>query len=461
MKVRTVLSCFLAVAVVCRLPASAAPFKDGDRVVFCGDSVTHHGFYVTPIQTFYYTRFPGRNIQIFNCGVGGECASETPWRFEKDVVAKRPTAIHLLLGMNDVNVLGYFTNAAPDVVARSKSAPATFEKAMGALKRMMDEKLPKTEIVWATLVPWDDELRFKTPRPPITGVTAAEEPLCETVRKLHSRHGGGFVDYYTAMLAYNRKLHRRNPYASLSPDRIHPREPGGLFMMRTFLKAHGEPGVVSETVVDARKGVLISAENSEVSGLRASGDSVSFSLLEKALPFPVEPAAREIADEIGFDDEFNREVLCIRNLPAGAWKLKIDGAEVCRAPADEWAKGVNLAKYATPMMEQSRKVAALAAGRRDREKVLRSMWCSHMVARRWLFGLGLEQRDFEDVRYMLAYARGYVRGDAGRKQGDSGNFRAFLENWPKRTRLEAAVEAAHADIRRANRPVAHKFELTR
>ena len=42
--------CF-AVAVLAA-GARAVPYSEGDRVVFYGDSVTHHGHYVTPIQTF-------------------------------------------------------------------------------------------------------------------------------------------------------------------------------------------------------------------------------------------------------------------------------------------------------------------------------------------------------------------------------------------------------------------------
>ena len=35
-----------------------APFKDGDRVVFFGDSITHGGFYGEYVNLFYATRYP-------------------------------------------------------------------------------------------------------------------------------------------------------------------------------------------------------------------------------------------------------------------------------------------------------------------------------------------------------------------------------------------------------------------
>ena len=52
----------LAAAAGAVLLAQAAPFKDGDRVVFFGDSITHGGFYGEYVNLFYATRYPERNI---------------------------------------------------------------------------------------------------------------------------------------------------------------------------------------------------------------------------------------------------------------------------------------------------------------------------------------------------------------------------------------------------------------
>jgi hypothetical protein len=41
-------------------------FKDGDRVAFIGNSITHGGLYHLYIQTYYQTRFPDRNIDFYD-----------------------------------------------------------------------------------------------------------------------------------------------------------------------------------------------------------------------------------------------------------------------------------------------------------------------------------------------------------------------------------------------------------
>ena len=54
--------------------ASAQDFhlKDGDRVVFFGDSITDQRLYTTFTETFAVTRFPKRNITFIHSGWGGD-----------------------------------------------------------------------------------------------------------------------------------------------------------------------------------------------------------------------------------------------------------------------------------------------------------------------------------------------------------------------------------------------------
>jgi len=440
---------------------SAMPYSDGERVVFYGDSVTHHGYYVTPIQTFYYTRHPDRDIRIWNCGVGGETSGEALWRFDVDVLARRPTAASVLFGMNDVCVLGYQPGANELALRRRREAPSSFEANMRKIMARFREDLPGAKLTWCTLVPWDDELKFMKPRPPITGVTAGERPLCDFVTRFQKEVGGGYVDYYTPMLAYNRKLHAKDPYASLSPDSIHPKEPGGLFMAQLFLKAQGHDGIVSDVCLDANALKVKRARNAEVSAVARAGGGVAFTVLEKALPFPVDPAARGLADDIGFDAALNREILSVEGLADGDWTLSIDETDVVTKPAAEWARGVNLAICETPMMAQSRKVSSKVEERRAKEREVRSMMVARLVALRWLGGVPFaEGEKGKDDRFAQAFAAGYMKAcrDAKIKPPDA-NFDSLSKNWPNRKKMEATIEAMHLEIRKLNRPAPHRFVL--
>ena len=77
---------------------------------------------------------------------------------------------------------------------------------MRKLHALLQDKAPGARICWCTLVPWDDELQFKPPRGPITGVTEGERPLSDFVTAFRQEVGGDYVDFDGPMLAYNRKL---------------------------------------------------------------------------------------------------------------------------------------------------------------------------------------------------------------------------------------------------------------
>ncbi|MEI8274291.1 MAG: hypothetical protein WCG08_16890, partial [Paludibacter sp.] len=66
-------------------------FKDGDRVAFIGNSITHGGLYHLYIQSYYQTRFPERNIEFYNCGVGGDITTNVLDRMDYDILSHNLT----------------------------------------------------------------------------------------------------------------------------------------------------------------------------------------------------------------------------------------------------------------------------------------------------------------------------------------------------------------------------------
>src|SRR5512139_2523761 len=80
--------------------------KDGDRVVFYGDSITDQRLYTTFVETYALTRFPQRTITFVHSGWGGDrvtggAGGGIDLRLQRDVVPYRPNVVTIMLGMND------------------------------------------------------------------------------------------------------------------------------------------------------------------------------------------------------------------------------------------------------------------------------------------------------------------------------------------------------------------------
>src|SRR5262245_57715418 len=92
--------CFPMIA----LPLHAQEFalKDGDSVVFLGDSITAARTYGKIVENFTLLRFPERKIRFFNAGQGGDTMSGCLQRLDRDVFVHNPTAVIVAFGVNDI-----------------------------------------------------------------------------------------------------------------------------------------------------------------------------------------------------------------------------------------------------------------------------------------------------------------------------------------------------------------------
>jgi lysophospholipase L1-like esterase len=82
--------------------------KDGDRVVFYGDSITEQRLYTTFTETYVVTRFPTMDVRFVHSGWGGDRVTgggggPIDTRLDRDVFAYKPTVMTIMLGMNDAS----------------------------------------------------------------------------------------------------------------------------------------------------------------------------------------------------------------------------------------------------------------------------------------------------------------------------------------------------------------------
>src|SRR5689334_13631548 len=99
MRIALVVLLLLAAA---RGAAADFALKDGDTVVFLGDSITAARTYGKIVENYTLLRFPDRKVRFVNAGWGGDTAAGGLKRLERDVFAHHPTVLTVAYGVNDI-----------------------------------------------------------------------------------------------------------------------------------------------------------------------------------------------------------------------------------------------------------------------------------------------------------------------------------------------------------------------
>ncbi|MCC6264144.1 MAG: DUF1080 domain-containing protein [Bryobacterales bacterium] len=332
--------------------------KDGDRVVFFGDSITDQRLYTTFVETFVVTRFPTKDVTFTHSGWGGDRVTGgggggIGQRLSRDVVAYKPTVVTVMLGMNDGRYRA-FDQQIFEIYSRG------YRNIVDTLKK----ELPGVRITAIQPSPYDDVTRAPTFK---GGYNAVLLRYSDFIAQLAASEGLQTADLNRPMVAMLAAAKAANPKLAekILPDRVHPRASGHLVMAQQLLKAWGAPGLVSAVEIDAAKGRIAKAENTAVSDASFTG-GVAWTQLDRALPMPVDmtdPVMALAVNSAGFQETLNRQMLQVSGLGAGRHTLFIDGEAVGTFTAKELAAGVNLARLETPMWAQAMRVHQLTLSR--------------------------------------------------------------------------------------------------
>src|SRR3954462_7188111 len=97
-----VLACVLALGPVSTVRADEYAIRDGDTVVFLGDSITAARTYGKIIENYTLLRFPDRKVRFINAGWGGGPAAGGLARLERDAFERGATVLIVAYGINDI-----------------------------------------------------------------------------------------------------------------------------------------------------------------------------------------------------------------------------------------------------------------------------------------------------------------------------------------------------------------------
>jgi len=98
------------------------PFRNNDRIVFVGDSITESGRFSQPplgngyVYIFYnllLAKYPEIDVEVINSGISGNTVKDLMNRWDDDVISLKPNWISIMIGINDIH--RYLGGVDPDL----------------------------------------------------------------------------------------------------------------------------------------------------------------------------------------------------------------------------------------------------------------------------------------------------------------------------------------------------------
>jgi lysophospholipase L1-like esterase len=328
-------------------PAAAADdqaffFKEGDKVVMLGDSITEQYLYSTYVEMWSITRFPTWKMTFRNVGIGGDRSVGGNGRFQRDVASLHPTALTVDFGMNDGGYGGF--------------NPGLYKAYMDGLQGIADQaKAAHIRVAWLTPSPFEK----KADGLALQGYNETLEKFSAGVKEIAERNEGLFVDQFHPYVKLEDEARAANPRNRIGGgDEVHPGPPGQAVMAWAILKGLHFPELVSAVEIDAGSGKVTGQKNCKADELEVKDGRVRFRRHDEALPFFPEEA-KGILKWVPIRDELNDYRLKVTGLAEGRYEVRLGGKKVAEYPAGDLASGVNLAGPALaegPVADQVRAV---------------------------------------------------------------------------------------------------------
>ena len=203
--------------------------QDGERMLFIGDSITDCGRrdramplgdgYVSMFTELATAKYPERNIDWVNMGVGGNRTTHLKKRWQTDMIDHRPDRLSIKIGINDLNS---FRRGDPDGVSPDQ------------YKRNYDEILTSSrqavgEIPILLITPFyistdrDDE---------VEGAVLGMIPeYINGVEEMSAKHGTLLLnlhDVFQEQLTYR-------PPSTFCPEPVHPNHTGHMVIANALM----------------------------------------------------------------------------------------------------------------------------------------------------------------------------------------------------------------------------------
>lgn len=207
-------------------------FKNYDRVVFAGDSVTDMGStnpvgeglfdnlgksYVRIIENMLVAWYPELNIRITNSGISGNTSRDLAACFDRDVVDLNPQWVSICIGINDV-WRQFDTPAIPKWAVTIEEYEKNLEEMILKIKEKVKGIFLCTPYYIEPNV--EDAMRKRM------------DEYGSVCKKLAKKYGCELIDFQSLYNDFCKYKHS----SIIAWDRVHPNQMGATLMAKEFLK---------------------------------------------------------------------------------------------------------------------------------------------------------------------------------------------------------------------------------
>lgn len=313
--------------------AAEFALRDGDTVVFLGDSLTAARTYGKFIENYTLLRFPNRKVRFINAGFGGDTAEGGLKRLERDVFAHKATVLTVAFGTNDI---GWGVYA--DEEHKQKYLDGIRGIVTACRERGVRVYLCSAAVTAADPAKSEDSFLQK---------------MCDEGMALSKSLGGEAIDVQRSMrevqkriATWNEKINTKDDAKKDSmhvADGVHLNDLGQLAMAFAILKGLGAPADVSSATLDFAEAKVVAADGCEVTKISRDGKRLEFTRLDDGLPFNHGLFFALHYRFVPVPSELNRYLLSVKNLSAGKYDVLAGDRAVGSFTAAQLSEGVNIA----------------------------------------------------------------------------------------------------------------------
>ncbi|MEX2395614.1 MAG: SGNH/GDSL hydrolase family protein [Balneolales bacterium] len=293
--------------------------KDGDRVVFLGNSLMEkdlkHGY----LEVALTSRWPNQDITFRNLGWSGD----TVFGDARSYFTNPPSAYgHLVNQLNEAQPTVVFIAYGANEASEGEAGIPGFSKGLNQLLTVIEDLEAKAILLSPVPHFTKNDSDVKQSQLQNENLKRYSEAISETALERDVR----FINLFHSLIEIGKKF-------DITTNGIHLNETGYYFLSSIIETGLGLPSREWSAQVDVSD-FTTWAKGATISDVKKDKDTgnIQFSIDDHYLPYPL-PAHEQITQ--------NREIK-MTGLNKGSYSLTVDGEYFITATSSEWSEGVKI-----------------------------------------------------------------------------------------------------------------------